>query len=84
MLQQNPRQGYKDSNLGQWENIELFPSSDFIAKNQLAREGSQTVSAVTIPVLTTIVDSQFKVDRTLCLVWALRYYLDRAKDLKGP
>ena len=29
------------SNLGQWEKVALFPSSDFIAKNQLAREGSK-------------------------------------------
>ena len=50
----------KVSNLGQWEKVALFPSSDFIAKNQLAREGSQTVSPVTIPALTTIVDRQFK------------------------
>ena len=27
----------KISNLGQWEKVALFPSSDFIAKNQLAR-----------------------------------------------
>ena len=52
------------SNLGQWEKVALFPSSDFIAKNQLAREGSQSVSPVTIPALTTIVDRQFKEDRT--------------------
>ena len=64
----------KVSNLGQWEKVALFPSSDFIAKNQLAREGSQSVSPVTIPALTTIVDRQFKEDRTLCLVWALRYF----------
>ena len=57
--------------------------SDFIAKNQLAREGSQSVSPVTIPALTTIVDRQFKEDRTLCPVWTLRYYLDRTKDLRG-
>ena len=30
----------KVSNLGQWEKVALFPS-DFIAKNPLAREGSQ-------------------------------------------
>ena len=48
----------------------------FIAKNQLAREGSQSVSPVTIPALTTIVDRRFKEDRTLCPVRALRYYLD--------
>ena len=73
----------KVSNLGQWENVALFPSSDFIAKNQLVREGSQSVSPVTIPALTTIVDRQFKEDRTLCPVRALRYYLDRTKDLRG-
>ena len=73
----------KVSNLGQWEKVALFPSSDFIAKNQLAREGSQSVSLVTIPALTTIVDRQLKEDRTLCPVRALRYYLDRTKDLRG-
>ena len=73
----------KVSNLGQWEKVAVFPSSDFIAKNQLAREGSQSVSPVTIPALTTIVDKQFKEDRTLCPVRALRYFLDRTKDLRG-
>ena len=35
----------KISNLGQRENVAVFPF-DFIAKNQLAREGSQIVSLV--------------------------------------
>ena len=69
----------KVSNLGQWEKVALFPSSDFITKNELAREGSQSVSPVTIPALTTIVDRQFKEDKTLCPLWALMYYLDRTK-----
>ena len=73
----------KVANLGQWEKVALFPSSDFIAKNQPEREGSQSVSPVTIPALTTIVDRQFKEDRTLCPVRALRFYLDRTKDLRG-
>ena len=73
----------KVSNLGQWEKVALFLSSDFIAKHQLAREGSQSVSPVTIPALTTIVDRQFKEDKTLCPVRALRYYLDRTKNLRG-
>ena len=72
----------KVSNLGQWEKVALFPS-DFIAKNQLAREGTQSVSPVTIPALTTIVDRQFKEDMTLCPGRALRYYLDRTKNLRG-
>ena len=41
------------------------------------------MSPVTIPALTTIVDRQFKEERTLCPVRALRYYLDRTKDLRG-
>ena len=73
----------KVSNLGQWDKVALFPSSDFIAKNQLTREGSQCASLVTIPALTTIVDRQFKEDGTLCPVRALRYYLDLTKDLRG-
>ena len=73
----------KVSNLGQWEKMVLFPSSDFIAKNHLAREGSQRVSPMTIPALSTIVDRQFKEDRTLYPVRALRYYLDRTEDLRG-
>ena len=55
----------KVSNLGQWEKVAWFPSSDFLPKNQLAREGYQNVSPVTIPPLTTIVDRQFKEDRIL-------------------
>ena len=83
MPQQNSCVGYKVSSLCQWEKVALFPSSDFIAKNQLARECSQSVSPVTIPALTTIVDRQFKGDWTLCRVRALRYYLDQTKDLRG-
>ena len=41
------------------------------------------MSLLTIPALTTIVDRQFNEDRTLCPVRALRYYLDRTKDLRG-
>ena len=59
----------KVSNLGQWEEVALFSSSDFIAKNQLARERSQSVSPVTITALTTIVDRQFKEDRTRSLLF---------------
>ena len=73
----------KVSNLGQWKKVALFPSSDFIAKNQLAREGSQSMAPVTIPASTTIVDRQSIEDRTLCPVQALRYYLDQTKDLRG-
>ena len=48
----------------------LVPFLRFHSQNQLAREGSQSVSPVTIPTLTTIVDRHFKEDRTLCQVRA--------------
>ena len=73
----------KVSNLGQWEKVALFPSSVFISKNQLGREGSQTVWPVIIPALTTIVDRQFKEDMTLCPLRALRYHLDHTQDVRG-
>ena len=41
------------------------------------------MSPVTIPALTTIIDRQFKQDRTLCPVWALSFYLDPTKHLRG-
>ena len=59
--QRNPRLGCKQvSNLGQWEKVTMFPSLVFLTKNQLAREGSQSVSLVTIPALTTIENRLFK------------------------
>ena len=86
MPQRNPRLGCKQSvQFGKWEKVVLRPCSDFIAKNQLAREGSQTVSPVIIPALTTIVDKQFEEDKTLCLVclvWALGE-LDCTQYLRG-
>ena len=46
------------SNLGKWEKVALFHSSHIIAKNQLVKEGSQSVSPVIIPELITIWDRQ--------------------------
>ena len=40
------------------------------------------MSPVVIPALTTIVDRQFKQDNSQCPVCALRYYLNRTKDLR--
>ena len=41
------------------------------------------MSPVIITALTTIVDRQFKQDRSLWPVRALSYYLNRTKDLRG-
>ena len=41
------------------------------------------MSLVTVPALTTIVDRQFKEDRTLCPVQAQRYYFDQTKGSRS-
>ena len=64
-----------------WSNVSLFPSPCFLSKNQLAKEGPSSVAPVIIPALAPTLDKSLKDDRTLCLVRALRYYLDKTKDL---
>ena len=69
---------YKDN----YSKVALSPSASFISKNQLAREGSGSVSTVVIPALAPTLDRSLKQDRTLCPVRALRFYVDRAKDMR--
>ena len=64
-----------------WSKVSLSPSPCFLSKNQLAREGPGSVAPVAIPALAPTLDSSLK-DRSLCPVRALRYYLDKTKDLR--
>ena len=64
-----------------WSKVSLSPSPCFLSKNQLAREGPESVAPVVIPALAPTLDSSLK-DRSLCPVRALRYYLDKTKDLR--
>ena len=59
-----------------------IPSPSFLSKNQLAEEGPDSVGPVVIPALTPTLYRSLKSDRSLCLVRALRYYLDRTSDLR--
>ena len=60
----------------------LYPSPSFLSKNQLAKEGPDSVAPVVIPALAPSLDRSLKDDRSLCPVRALRYYLDRTTDLR--
>ena len=60
----------------------LYPSPSFLSKNQLAKEGPDSVAPVMIPALAPTLDKSHKGDRSLCPVRALRYYLDRTSDLR--
>ena len=63
-----------------WSKVSLFPSPSFLSKNQLAKEGPESVAPVVIPALAPTLDRSLKSDRSLCPVRALRYYLDRTSD----
>ena len=60
-----------------WSKVSLYPSPSFLSKNQLAKEGPDSVAPVVIPALAPTLDRSLKSDRSLCPVRALPYYLDR-------
>ena len=67
--------------LGDWEQVQLSPSPSFLAKNQVAKEGSNAVSPVLIPALKSV-QGITESDIHLCPVRALRLYLERTKTLR--
>ena len=58
-----------------WSKVSLYPSPRFLSKNQLAKEGPDSVVPVIIPALAPALDKLLKGDRSFCPVRALRYYL---------
>ena len=62
--------------------VSLYPSPSFLSKNQLAKEGPDSVAPVVILALAPTLAKSLKSDRSLCPVRALRYYLDRTSDLR--
>ena len=65
-----------------WSTVSLYPAPSFLLKNQLAKEGPDSVATVVIPALALTLDKSLNGDRSLCPVRALRYYLDRTSDLR--
>ena len=54
--------------------VSLYPSPSFLSKNQLAKEGHDSVAPVVIPALAPTLARSLKSDRSLCLVKVLRYF----------
>ena len=54
-----------------WSKVSLYPSSSFLSKNQLAKEGPDSVAPVVIPALTPSLDKSLRSDRFLCLIRAI-------------
>ena len=65
-----------------WSKVSLYPSPSFLSKNQLAKEGPESVAPVVIPALAPTLDKSLKGDRSLCPVRALCYYLDKTSDIR--
>ena len=59
-----------------WSKVSLYPSPSFLSKNQLAKEGPDSVAPVVIPALAPTLDRSLKSDRSLCP--ALAPTLDRS------
>ena len=65
-----------------WSKVSLYPSASFLSKNQLAKEGPDSLAPAVIPALASTLDKSLKGDRSLCPVRALRYYLDGTSNLR--
>ena len=65
-----------------WSKVSLYPSPSFFSKNQVAKEGPDSVAPGVITALALTLDRSLKSDRSLCPVRALCYYLDRNSDLR--
>ena len=58
------------------------PRQAFFPRDQLAKEGPDSVVPVVIPALAPTLDKSLKSDRFLCSIRTLRYYLDMTSDLR--
>ena len=65
-----------------WSEVTVSPSPAFLAKNQLASDGPDSIKPVVIPALTTMLDSSLVEDMSLCPVRALKVYLDKTKSMR--
>ena len=65
-----------------WSEVTVSPSPAFLAKNQLASDGPDSIKPVVIPTLTTMLDSSLVEDKSLCPVRALKVYLEKTKSMR--
>ena len=65
-----------------WSEVTVSPSPAFLAKNQLASDGPDSIKPVVIPALTIMLDSSLVEDKSLCPVRALKVYLEKTKSMR--
>ena len=82
-LQPSTIDGYRNiRHQTDWSKVSLYPSPSFLSKNQLAKEGPESVAPVVIPALAPTLDKSLKSDRSLCPIRALCYYVGRTSDIR--
>ena len=64
-----------------WSEVTVSPPA-FLAKNELASDGPDSIKPVVIPALTTMLDSSLVEDKSLCPVRALKVYLQKTKSMR--
>lgn len=65
-----------------WDKVCLQTSSEFIAKNQITKQGSSVLQPIVLSSLKGYVSPLDEQDSLLCPVRALKFYLDRTKNLR--
>ena len=65
-----------------WSEVTVSPSPAFLAKNQLASDGPDSIKPVVIPALTTMLHSSLVEDKSFCPVRALKVYLQKTKSMR--
>jgi integrase len=65
-----------------WASVTILPDPNFVAKTQLNSKGAQALNMVTIKALTKDLGTDMQEDRSLCVVRALRYYLDQTESIR--
>ena len=63
-----------------WSEVSVFTDPEFIAKTQLRGKGGSPMKPLTLKALTKILSPDLQEDRSLCVVRALKYYLNRTKE----
>ena len=66
-----------------WSEISILTFPGFVAKTKLAGRASSEMAPLTLKALSRMLSPELAEDKTLCLVRAVRYYLERTKEIRG-
>ena len=65
-----------------WSEISIYTDSSFVAKTQVAGRDATGMKPLCLKALSKDLSPDMVEDRSLCVVRAIRFYLDRTKDIR--